>query len=106
MTDLPSPYKRFVKNHPSLVKLYEDLGAACHEAGPLPEKTRRLIKLGIAIGDNSEGAVKSHARQALELGASPEEIRHAVVLSMTTIGFPGMIAACEWVEEVLKAKPD
>jgi len=106
MTFLPSPYKRFVKNHPSLAKLYEDLGTACHEAGPLPEKTRRLIKLGIAIGENSEGAIKSHARQALELGVPAEEIRHAVVLSMTTIGFPGMIAASEWVEEVLEASPD
>ena len=106
MTYLPSPYKRFVKNHPDLARRYEDLAVAVHETGPLPEKTRRLIKLGIAVGESSEGAVKSHARQALELGISAEEIRHAVVLSMTTIGFPGMIAACEWVEEVLETKPD
>jgi 4-carboxymuconolactone decarboxylase len=106
MTFLPSPYKRFVKNHPSLAKSYEDLAVACHEAGPLPEKTRRLIKLGIAIGESSEGAVKSHARQALELGVPAAEIRHAVLLSMTTIGFPGMIAASEWVEEVLEATTD
>jgi alkylhydroperoxidase/carboxymuconolactone decarboxylase family protein YurZ len=73
MTFLPSPYKRFVKTHPDLAKRYEDLAAACHDAGPLPEKTRRLIKLGIAIGESSEGAVKSHARQAFELGVSAEE---------------------------------
>ncbi len=106
MPYLPSPYKRFVKNHPSLAKLYEELAAACHEAGPLPDKSRRLIKLGIAMGQNSEGAVKSHARQALEMGVTVEEIRHAVVLSMTTIGFPAMIAASEWVEEVLEAMQD
>jgi alkylhydroperoxidase/carboxymuconolactone decarboxylase family protein YurZ len=32
---------------------------------------------------------------------TPEEIRHVVVLTFTTAGFPYMIAAYKWVEEVL-----
>ena len=104
MSYLPQPYQRFVKQHPELNRAYEQLAVACHEAGPLEEKTRRLIKLGIAIGQHSEGATKSHVRRALEAGASAAEIRHTVVLALTTIGFPAMIAANEWVEEVLGAK--
>lgn len=103
MTYLPMPYQDFVKRYPALAEAYEKLAVACHEAGPLEEKTRRLVKLGIAVGQQSEGAVKSHARRALEAGASPEEVRHAVLLAMTTIGFPAMIAAGEWLEEVLAA---
>ena len=104
MPYLPAPYQKFVKNYPELAESYEKLAVACHEAGPLLEKERRLIKLGIAIGQQSEGAVKSHARRALEGGAAIEEVRHIILLSLTTIGFPAMIAASGWVEEVIEAR--
>ena len=104
MPYLPSPYKRFLESYPELAEDYEKLALGCHRAGPLEEGSRRLVKLGIAIGMGSEGAVKSHARRALESGVSPEEIRHAVLLALTTVGFPAMIAAGEWVEEVLEAR--
>jgi alkylhydroperoxidase/carboxymuconolactone decarboxylase family protein YurZ len=53
-------------------------------------------------GANSRGAVMSQTRKALESGASKEEIAHVVLLSLTTIGFPNMIAAMGWVDEVLE----
>jgi alkylhydroperoxidase/carboxymuconolactone decarboxylase family protein YurZ len=68
----------------------------------LEEKVQDLVKLGIAIGLNSQGAVKSHTRKALAAGATKEEIIHVVILSLTTTGFPLMIAALGWVEEVLE----
>jgi 4-carboxymuconolactone decarboxylase len=77
---LPFSYERFKKEFPEIEKEYEKLAIQCHASGPLPEKTRRLIKLGIAIGSESEGAVKSHTRRALSLGISPKEIRHVVLL--------------------------
>ena len=104
MPYLPSPYKRFSQKYPELNDQYEKLALACHEAGPLKGDIRRLIKLGIAIGQQSEGAIKSHARRALEEGTGVEEVRHAALLAMTTMGFPGMIAAIEWIEEVIEAK--
>ena len=101
MPNLPAPYERFVSAQPTVAKAYDDLARACHGAGPLDEKTRQLIKLGIAIGQQSEGSTKSHARQALEAGVTREQVRHAVLLTLTTTGFPAMIAAREWVEEVI-----
>jgi alkylhydroperoxidase/carboxymuconolactone decarboxylase family protein YurZ len=59
MPYLPSPFKRFCEHYPELNDQYEKLARACHEAGPLDEKSRRLVKLGIAIGQQSEGAIKS-----------------------------------------------
>jgi alkylhydroperoxidase/carboxymuconolactone decarboxylase family protein YurZ len=44
--------------------------AAAHDAGPLDERTRRLVKLAIAIGARLEGAVRSHTWQAKEAGLS------------------------------------
>jgi alkylhydroperoxidase/carboxymuconolactone decarboxylase family protein YurZ len=31
-----------------------------------------------------------------------EELRHAVLLALTTAGFPTMIAAMKWVDEVIE----
>jgi len=103
MTDLPRPYLRFNEAHPEIARAYQALGQACHEhGGPLDAPTRHLIKLGIATAVQSEGAVKSHARQALEAGATAEQIRHAVLLALTTTGFPRTVAALEWAAEVLQ----
>ena len=63
------------------------------------------MKIGIAVGARLEGAVHSHVRRALEAGASADEIRHAVRLALTTIGFPTMMAALGWVNDVLAAAP-
>jgi alkylhydroperoxidase/carboxymuconolactone decarboxylase family protein YurZ len=41
--------------------------------------------LGIAIGSESDGDVKSHARRAMAIGISPQEIQHAVLLGLTTM---------------------
>jgi 4-carboxymuconolactone decarboxylase len=98
---LPEIYKDFIKRYPDINKSYDGLANNCHKAGPLDKKTRRLVKLGVAIGLNSEGAVRSHARRALEEGSTPDELRHAVLLSFTTAGFPYMIAAYGWIEEVI-----
>jgi 4-carboxymuconolactone decarboxylase len=101
---LPDVYKDFIKQYPDIQKHYDALANSCHKAGPLDKKSRRLIKLGIAIGMNSEGGVRSHARRALEEGITQDEIRHVVLLAFTTSGFPYMIAAYKWVEEVILKK--
>ncbi len=55
-------------------------GVAEHEAGPSGEKERRLAKLGTNAGAGSEDGACSHGRKLL--GASEEEILHAVVLAL------------------------
>ena len=99
---LPKIYENFSKKFPDVLKDYQKLGKTCREAGPLDEKTQNLIKLGIAIGTNSRGGVMSHTRKSLASGATPDEITHVALLSLTTIGFPNMMAAMSWVNEVLE----
>lgn len=100
MVYLPKPFTKFRDAHPEVWQAYEQLAETCHR-GPLDERTRELVKLGIAIGAEAEGAVKSHARRALDLGLSADDLEHAVVLALTTAGFPAMIASREWIHEVL-----
>ena len=98
---IPARFVKFQNDHPKVFKAYAALGAATQEAGPLPRKTRALVKLAIALGARMEGAVHSHTRRALEAGCTPREIRHVVLLATTTIGFPAMMSALSWVEDIL-----
>jgi alkylhydroperoxidase/carboxymuconolactone decarboxylase family protein YurZ len=105
MSDLlPRPLREFIKKYPEVWQAYEKLGDKCHEVGPLDEKTRRLVKLGIAIGARLEGAVHSHTKRALEGGVSEDEILHVALLAITTIGFPSTIAAITWIKDILEKK--
>ena len=99
---LPKIYEKFSSKFPKVFKDYQHLGKTCRESGPLEQKYQDLANLGIAIGANSRGAVMSQTRKALESGASKGEIAQVVLLSLTTIGFPKMIAALGWVDEVLE----
>ncbi len=99
---LPKIYENFTGKFPEVFKDFKKLGQTCREAGD--QKCQDLIKLGIAMGANSRGSVMSSTRKAIEAGASEEEIAHAVLLSLTTTGFPNMIAAMGWVDEVLNKK--
>jgi alkylhydroperoxidase/carboxymuconolactone decarboxylase family protein YurZ len=99
---LPDIYRGFKQEFPEIAKAYDELAVKCHDWGPLDAKTRRLTKLGIAIGLSSEGGVRSHARRALEEGMTAKELRHVVLLAFTTAGFPTMVAAMKWVNEVIE----
>ncbi|HJQ83949.1 MAG TPA: carboxymuconolactone decarboxylase family protein [Candidatus Binatia bacterium] len=98
---LPSAYRRFAEAHPKIIQAYEALGDATLTDGPLDRKTAELVKLGIAVGARLEGAVHAHVRRARDAGASPDEIRHAIRLATTTVGFPTMMSALSWTEDVL-----
>ena len=104
MKQLPKRFKKFQKDFPEVAKAYEELGTAVHQAGPLNEKTRSLIKLAISTGAGMEGAVHSHTRKAIEAGCTNEEIKHTVMLALPTIGFPATMAVMSWVEDLIEKK--
>ncbi|MBI2914219.1 MAG: carboxymuconolactone decarboxylase family protein [Chloroflexi bacterium] len=101
MRELPEAFQKLTSDHPQVQQAYEALAEAAHTSGPLDERTRRLVKLGIAVGALLEGAVRSHAWQAREAGVSDAEMDHVVLLSLTTIGLPSMVAARTWVASAL-----
>ena len=102
MGKIPGWYQEQRKRYPKVLSAYEALGEACQGAGPLDGKTRALAKLAIAVGARLEGAVHSHVRRSIEAGATLDECRHVVLLSTTTIGFPAMMAALSWAEDVAR----
>ena len=98
---LPSRAKQIADDYPDIWAAYQVLGKACSQAGPLDRRTARLVKLSLAVGAGSEGAVHSHVRRARDEGISDDEIRHVATLSVTTLGFPKAVAAFSWIEDIL-----
>jgi 4-carboxymuconolactone decarboxylase len=100
---LPAIYVSFRERFPDVARALDGVGSAADDAGPLDERTQRLVKLAIAIASSSPGAVRSNVRKALDAGDTLEEIQHVAVLAITTCGFPTAVAGLRWIDEVIEA---
>jgi alkylhydroperoxidase/carboxymuconolactone decarboxylase family protein YurZ len=101
--DIPQPFQDFTHDFPAVAQAYEALGSAAHEAGPLDDRTRRLVKLAIAVGGRLEGAVRAQARIASQAGISRAELDHVVLLAITTAGLPSAVSARTWIRDEIGA---
>lgn len=102
-TDFPEPpdtYTEFVGRFPKLGKAWSSI-AEGGRSGPLDARTRRLIKLAVAVGAMREGAVHANVRKALSLGITEEELHQVVALSASTLGLPSTVACYTWVRDVV-----
>ena len=70
-------------------------------AGPLDPRRSISCNWGSPSPAKTEGAVRSHARPALEVGVTVEELRHVVLLAISTSGFPTAMASSSWINEVI-----
>ena len=98
--ELPSTAGRLADEQPGIWAQYSALGKACSEAGPLDDETKRLVKLALAVGAQSEGAVHSHVRRGLDDGIEPDALQHVALLSIPTLGFPQAMAARTWISDL------
>jgi len=94
-------YHEMVEMFPEFMSVLQKLGATVRDSGPLDEKTSELIQLAASATLQSEGAVHSHTRRAMQAGASKEEIYHSLILLVSTIGFPRVSAAISWARDIL-----
>ncbi|HMK42821.1 MAG TPA: carboxymuconolactone decarboxylase family protein [Dissulfurispiraceae bacterium] len=100
----PKQFQSVKTRFKAYFKATEALGKAAKAAGPVDEKTAHLIQLGAAAAIRSEGSVHSHTRRALECGAKPDEIYHAIILLSSVIGFPTVSAALSWADDVIQGR--
>ena len=107
MTDvLPPFYKEIRERFPTIAERHEAFSGACHDAGPLDGRTRHLVKLGVAVGTRSRGAVQSQVRQLADAGVTRAEIEHVALLAATTAGFPVAVAALQWIDSIYRARAE
>jgi 4-carboxymuconolactone decarboxylase len=94
MKDYYPLFAEFKDEHPEIFEKNEALGEFIHQqGGPLEDKTRWLVKLGISAATRHQNAVGTHVARARDAGASEEEILHALLLVIPTCGFPTFMEA-------------
>lgn len=97
---LPGAAGDLAEQHPDVWAAYSALGKATSNSGPLTERERRLVKLALAIGASSEGAVHSHARRAKSEGIEKAALHQIALLAIGPLGLPHAVAAKTWIEDV------
>ncbi|KGJ98733.1 carboxymuconolactone decarboxylase family protein [Thalassotalea sp. ND16A] len=100
-----TPSKQYLKikaKHPDFINAVEVLGTTIKQEGPIDNKTAQLVQLAAAASIRSEGAVHSHTKRAINAGAQADEIYHTLILLTSTIGFPNVMAALSWAEDVIE----
>jgi 4-carboxymuconolactone decarboxylase len=92
--DVHDIFTAFKKDFPEINQGHEALGKIIHEkSGPLSEKTRWLIKVGISGASGHPIALETHITRARETGATEDEIKQTLLLIIQTAGFPMFMEA-------------
>ena len=100
---LPGFLNRVIAEYPEVWRAYQQLSSAAAGAGPLDGRSQRLVKLALAIGARSEGAVHSHARRGLREGIPAAELLQVPLLAISSIGWSAAMATLAWVRDVTDA---
>lgn len=96
MQDIHEALTQFKSEFPQVYEAYEALGKQIHEeSGPLPEKVRWLVKIGISGSSGHRKALETHIAKARTAGATEAEIAHALLLLIQTRGLPTFMQAYE-----------
>ncbi len=110
--------KDYSKQYNDLIKLMGEMGtkipdimggfSKMHTAnsvdGALSSKTKELIALGIAITIRCEGCIVCHVNDALNSGASGDEIMETIGVAVLMGGGPSVVYGCEAMEALNQFK--
>jgi len=88
-----NPLSIFEKEAPQVAKAFDQLIDALKETTGLDAKTRQLVYIGIksALGDST--AIFYHVAMAKALGATRDEIKDTILITLTVCGLNG-VATC------------
>ncbi len=80
---------------PEVMKGFGALHAASTSKGALDGKTKELIALGIAITVRCDGCISFHVHDAMQSGATAEEIAETVSVAILMGGGPSVVYGIE-----------
>ncbi len=105
MAGIPEELDEIIKHFPTF---WSEAGhlftKTLYESVKLDRKTIELILLALLAGRRWETGVKVHTGAALEHGATPDEIRGAILLSMAVFSTSSAVQGLHWAEPVLAEK--
>jgi AhpD family alkylhydroperoxidase len=93
------------KSIPDVYAGFAELHKGALGEGVLPTKTKELIALAIAVTEQCDGCIASHARGAVRAGATREEAAEAIGVTFLMAGGPATVygprafaAFCEFAD--------
>jgi len=95
-----NPLKVFEKLDPELLKVVENTKGLALNDGALPRKSKLLIAMALDASQGAEEGVKSLAQQALNAGATREEIMEAIRVAQYICGVGCVYTAARAFKEL------
>jgi AhpD family alkylhydroperoxidase len=85
-----SGYQIFQEESPEVAAAFNNLVAKIAQPSALDQKTKQLLYIAMKIVTGDEGAALAHVPFAKKLGATREEIRETVILTVMVVGLKGI----------------
>ena len=83
---------------PAVMKAFSGLHKAAVATGSLDTKTKELMALAISITTRCDDCIAHHTHDALEAGATRDEIAEAIGVAVLMGGGPSMLYAAHAIE--------
>jgi AhpD family alkylhydroperoxidase len=83
----------FYSKNSRVYNSFLDMEKTTYTDGALRKKDKELIATGISVAINCESCMEWHIKQALDMGASENEIVEAIEVGIEMSGGPGTVAA-------------
>ena len=104
MADIPAELNEIIGHYPGFwAEAGHLMTQTLYESAKLDRKTIELILLALLAGRMWETGVKVHTESALTHGATPDEIRGALLMSIAVFGTSSAVQGLHWAEPVLAA---
>lgn len=98
LRELKSGVTALANESPAALKGFGALHDASVEAGALDTKTKELIALAAGIVVHCEGCIAFHVHDALDAGASRQEIIETIGVAVMMGGGPALMYGCDAYE--------
>jgi alkylhydroperoxidase/carboxymuconolactone decarboxylase family protein YurZ len=88
-----SGYQILQEDSPEIAAAFNKLIEIIAKPSAIESKTKQLIYIAMKIVTDDQGAALAHVPFAKKLGATREEIRETVLLTITVVGLKGINTA-------------
>lgn len=95
-----NPFEVFKKEAPEVAEAFDGLIQSLINTKGLDNKTKQLIYIGIKAALGDPMAIQFHVPMAKKLGATREEIKDTILLTLTTSGLKGITSCLPLALEV------
>jgi AhpD family alkylhydroperoxidase len=86
-----NPMDVFQRESPEVAKAFDGLIQSLVQMKGLDPKTKQLVYIGIKAAQGDSIAIQFHVPMAKKLGATREEIKDTILLTLSTSGLGGVV---------------